>query len=83
MYVDVPDAERGARTAWRVKVGRFVLTELEKPVEIQEADGGLRVIGAPGTVELSAADFVEATQGRLPDEHPLEAAFRELLTTVP
>jgi hypothetical protein len=41
------------------------------------------VSGAPGTVELSAEDFVEATQGRLPDDHPLEAAFRELLTTVP
>lgn len=83
MYVDVPDDERAARTAWRVRFGRFVLTELDKPVEVQETDGGVRVIGAPGTVELSAGDFVEATQGRLPDDHPLEAAFRELLTTVP
>lgn len=83
MYVDVPDADRRERTTWRVKVGRFVLTELEKPVEVQEADGGLQVFGTPGTVELSAEDFVEATQGRLPDDHPLEAAFRELLTTVP
>jgi len=83
MYVDVPDAEQGARTAWRVNVGWFVLTELEKPVEVQETDGGLRVFGAPGAVELSFDDFVEATQGRLPDDHPLDAAFRELLSTVP
>jgi uncharacterized protein (TIGR03083 family) len=83
MYVDVPGAERGARTAWRVKFGRFVLTELEKPVEVQETDGGLLVSGAPGSVELSAEDFVEATQGRLPDDHSLDAAFRELLSTVP
>ena len=83
MYVDVPTADRDARTAWRVAVGRFVLTELEKPVEVEPTADGLRVSGAPGTVELSAKDFVEATQGRLPDDHPLEAAFRELLTTVP
>jgi uncharacterized protein (TIGR03083 family) len=83
VYVDIPDAELGARTAWRVNVGRFVLTELEKPVEVYETDGGLRVMGTPGTVELSFDDFVEATQGRLPDAHPLDAAFRELLSTVP
>ena len=83
MYVDVPEAERGERTAWRVRMGRFVLTELEKPVEVHETDDGLRVIGAPGTVEVSVDDFVEATQGRLPDAHPLDAAFRELLSTVP
>lgn len=83
MYVDVPQAERAERTTWRVAFGRFVLGELEKPVEVEPAGDGVRVSGAPGTVELSAEDFVEATQGRLPDDHPLDAAFRELLTTVP
>jgi hypothetical protein len=64
-------------------VGRFVLTELEKPVEVTESSGGLRVTGEPGSVELSREDFVEATQGRLPASHPLDAAFRKLLSTVP
>lgn len=83
MYVDVPEVERGARTAWRVKVGRFVLTELERPVEVELTDGRLLVSAAPGTIALTPEDFVEATQGRLADDHPLDAAFRELLTTVP
>lgn len=83
MYVDVPDEERADRTAWRVRFGRFVLGELEKPVEVEPAGSGLRISGAPGTVELSAEDFVEATQGRLRVDHPLDAAFRELLSTVP
>jgi len=83
MYVAVPEGERAGRTAWRVSFGRFVLTELEKPVEVEPTDGGLRVSGAPGIVELSDEDFVEATQGRLPGNHPLDAAFRELLSTVP
>jgi uncharacterized protein (TIGR03083 family) len=83
VYVDVPDDERAERTAWRVSVGRFVLSELEKPVEVEVTSVGVRVTGAPGRVELSTEDFVDATQGRLPSDHPLDAAFRQLLNTVP
>jgi uncharacterized protein (TIGR03083 family) len=86
--VVVDDADRSDRLAWRVAFGRFVLTELEKPVEVTPDGDVLRVSGEPGTTVLDttvldAHDFVEATQGRLPDGHPLDAAFRELLSTVP
>jgi uncharacterized protein (TIGR03083 family) len=83
VYVDVPEGEQDERTAWRVKVGWFVLSELERPVEVESRGDRLQVSGAPGTVELTLEDFVEATQGRLPDDHPLDAAFRELLSTLP
>jgi uncharacterized protein (TIGR03083 family) len=79
--VEVPDVDRAERTAWRVAFGRFVLQEQDKPVQVS-AGGSVVVSGDLGTVELSPGDFVEATQGRLPGEHPLEASWRELLATV-
>jgi uncharacterized protein (TIGR03083 family) len=81
--VVVEEAERTGRLAWRVAFGRFVLTELEKPVEVTPDGDVLRVSGEPGSVTLDPQDFVEATQGRLPADHALEPAFRELLSTVP
>lgn len=81
VYVDPADAEE--RTRWRTVFGAFVLGELEKPVEVEPGVDSVLVRGAPGELELSGVDFVEATQGRLPDEHPLPADWRKLLVTVP
>ena len=82
--VVVPESEQAARTAWRVVFGRFVLTENEKPVIVEPAaPGRQRVRTADGEAEVSDTDFVEATQGRLPPEHPLPASLRQALNTVP
>ncbi|KAA1416820.1 maleylpyruvate isomerase family mycothiol-dependent enzyme [Nocardioides humilatus] len=83
VFVPVPEADRAARTAWRVTFGRFVLGELEKPVTVA-VDGGVVVVeGDLGRVELSPETFVEATQGRLSDDFPMTADLRALLSTVP
>lgn len=81
--VEVADDELAERLTWRVAFGRFVLTELEKPVDVTPRGDVLLVEGEPGTVELDRHVFVEATQGRLPEDHALDRAFRELLSTVP
>lgn len=81
--VPVAEEERAARLAWRVTFGRFVLEELEKPVLV-ELDGDLVAVATEqGRTDLSAEDFVEATQGRLPDDHPIDPDLRKLLSTVP
>lgn len=84
VFVHVDPSEAWERTAWRVVFGRFVLQELEKPVEVETAAAGsLRVSHGDTEVLLGAADFVEATQGRLPADHPLDDHWRSLLATVP
>lgn len=83
VYVEVPDAERGARTAWRVTFGVFVLQELEKPLRVKVGPGAIEVTGDGASAVLSDEDFVEATQGRLPAAHPLDPSLRALLATVP
>lgn len=82
--VYVAPGEVAERTAWRVAFGRFVLQEMESPVQVVPAAAGqLRVSDGPVELVLSESDFVEATQGRLPKEHALDARWRELLSTVP
>ncbi len=83
VHVPVPDADRAARLAWRVAFGRFVLGELDKPVSVTSYDDRVLVESEHGSAELSPADFVEATQARLPADHPLDPAWRHLLATVP
>lgn len=83
IYVPVPEEERRERAGWRATFGRFVLQELDRPVTVTVGDEGVVVESERGRTELSAEDFVEATVGRLPDTHPLEAPLRELLSTVP
>jgi uncharacterized protein (TIGR03083 family) len=83
IFVVVPEEDRPDRTAWRVAFARFVLEELEKPVTVTTRDDRVVVESDLGWAELSFADFVEASVGRLPDTHPMEVPLRELLTTVP
>jgi len=83
IFVVVPEEDRPDRTAWRVAFARFVLEELEKPVTVTTRDDRVVVESDLGRAELSFADFVEASVGRLPDTDPMEVPLRELLTTVP
>ena len=82
--VAVGEPERAARMAWRVVFGRFVLAENEKPVTVEPAGPGRqRVRTTDEEAELSDDDFVEATQARLPANHPLSGSLLQALSTVP
>jgi uncharacterized protein (TIGR03083 family) len=79
--VDVPvePGEEPGRTAWRARVGRFVLAEQNSPVRVTEIAGGFRVERDGRSAELSAADFVDATTGRLSPDHRLDPDLRTAL----
>ncbi|WP_067828673.1 maleylpyruvate isomerase family mycothiol-dependent enzyme [Actinomadura kijaniata] len=75
----VDPAERDARTAWRAEFGRSALGEADTPVRVERVPGGYRVTLEGRSAELPAAEFVEATTGRLPDDHPLDRELRSAL----
>jgi uncharacterized protein (TIGR03083 family) len=82
--VEVSESDHGRRTAWRVVFGRFVLAEYDRPVTVQSTEPGrltLRV--GPDEAALSDEEFVEATQARLPPDHPLSQTLRTALSTMP
>lgn len=77
--VPVDPAEEPDRTRWRARFGRFTLAESAAPVHLTELEGGYRVDFGETTAELSPADFVAATTGRLPGDHGLDPSLREAL----
>lgn len=82
--VEVSEPDRAARTAWRVVFGRFVLAENDRPVTVEPAGPGRqRVRSGVEEAVLSDEDFVEATQARLPADHPLSDVLRRALSTMP
>ncbi|MGA8115156.1 MAG: maleylpyruvate isomerase family mycothiol-dependent enzyme [Actinocatenispora sp.] len=70
-----------SRTDWRLRFGRYALTERDAPpsVELSEPDGRVIVTADAGSAQLSPAEFVEATVGRLPADHPLDDQVRQSL----
>jgi len=85
MNVAVAADEVEARRDWRARFTRFALTELDRPVTVEQR-GGRNVIrvstdGADGDdVILSDDDLIEAGQGRLPGG-ALPPGYEELLRT--
>ncbi|MCO5993302.1 maleylpyruvate isomerase family mycothiol-dependent enzyme [Actinoallomurus rhizosphaericola] len=78
--VGVPVDDARERTAWRVVVGRFALEEKGSPVEAAEDDDGDLVVRTPQALgRLTPAEFVDATVGRLPGNHPLDPGLRDAL----
>jgi uncharacterized protein (TIGR03083 family) len=77
--VPVAPGEEPGRTAWRARVGVFALAEVDSPAKVESIAGGHRVQVADRVAELSDADFVDATTGRLPADHPLDAELRRTL----
>jgi uncharacterized protein (TIGR03083 family) len=71
--------EEPGRTAWRARVGQFVLSEQDRPVAVTPMPQGFQVRSDGLTAELPAPDFVEATVARLPDEYPLHPWLRTVL----
>ncbi|KAB2345146.1 maleylpyruvate isomerase family mycothiol-dependent enzyme [Actinomadura rudentiformis] len=70
--VPVTPEEEPARTAWRGRLGVFVLGEQEAEVQVKQIPGGYRVTLDDKFADLSAVDFVDATTRRLPPDYPLD-----------
>ncbi|WP_336212370.1 maleylpyruvate isomerase family mycothiol-dependent enzyme [Nonomuraea sp. LPB2021202275-12-8] len=64
--------EAGGRTLWRVAVGRMALAETDAKVGVEQGDERIRVSADGVEASLSLPEFVEATVGRLPEDHPLD-----------
>ena len=79
----VDEGEREARTRWRARFARFAIAELGRPVRMERAGGLNRVVAGDETAELTDEELVEASQARLPSDHPLSAGLREALKAVP
>ncbi len=78
--VGAPGGDDPGRDRWRSEVGRLVLKEQGSPVEVEVGPGGEHAVRAGGArATLTATDFVAATVGRLPDDHPLDPRLREAL----
>ncbi len=74
-------ADEPSRTDWRMRFGQFALTERNAAVSVEVSEPSGRVhVELPGaSARLSPAEFVSATVGRLPDDHPLDPRLREAL----
>lgn len=68
----VAGEEAAGRTGWRVAVGRFALAEKDAGVRVEQTGERIRVHAGGVSGTLSHAEFVEATVGRLPGDHPLD-----------
>lgn len=73
-----PDEQEG-RDRWRAGVARFVLVEQDSPVLVTPAEQGYHVTIDGAGARLSAADFVAASVGRLPADHPVDPRLRDAL----
>ncbi|WP_405148194.1 maleylpyruvate isomerase family mycothiol-dependent enzyme [Sphaerisporangium sp. NBC_01403] len=71
--------EAGFRLEWRVRFGLVALAERKSNAQVERDGDRIRGRVDGLTVELSAADFVEATVGRLPEGHPLDPRVRSAL----
>lgn len=77
--VPVATEERAGRDRWRAAVARFALAEQEAPVAVTPVGDMYHVEVADVGAELPAADFVAASVGRLPADHPLDPRLRDAL----
>ncbi|WP_169983688.1 maleylpyruvate isomerase family mycothiol-dependent enzyme [Microbispora sp. H10836] len=76
----VTQDEAGDRLDWRVHVGVSVLEKQGPKARVERACGRVQVQVDGGlTADLSPEEFVEATVGRLPAGHPLDARVRGAL----
>jgi hypothetical protein len=55
---------------------------MKPDVEVREADGGTHVAAEGAQAVLSDDDLVAATNGRLPEDHPLLPPLRRALNVV-
>ncbi|GAA1265170.1 hypothetical protein Psi02_06500 [Planotetraspora silvatica] len=75
----VTGEEAGARLDWRTRVGEFVLDEVGSGAHVEAGPGRVSVRIDNMSTRLEPEEFVEATVGRLPDDHPLDPRVRSAL----
>ncbi|MEU4403612.1 maleylpyruvate isomerase N-terminal domain-containing protein [Streptosporangium sp. NPDC023963] len=75
----VTEDEAEERSWWRARVGAFVLAEQDSKAEVELTADGVRVHAYGASELLPAPVFVEATVGRLPEDHPLDRRLRDAL----
>jgi len=79
MAVPVADGERRLRGGWETRFARFTLREYGREVEVENRGGVNVVRGAGEEVELDDEGLVDACAARLPADHPMSQALRDLL----
>ncbi|HEV7897263.1 MAG TPA: maleylpyruvate isomerase N-terminal domain-containing protein [Planosporangium sp.] len=80
--VPVSAGERSGRLAWRATFGLQALGESAPQVRVEGGDGSYTVTLKDTSATLSEEDFVEATSGRLPADHPVPAEVRGALAVL-
>ncbi len=80
--VPIDPDEAAARTDWRKRFALFALSESKPDVEVRPADGGTHVEAGGAQAVLSDDDLIAVTNGRLPDDHPLQPSLRRALNVV-
>lgn len=75
----VAEEEAAERARWRARVGVFVLAEQDSKAQVELADDEVRVHADGVSERLPVPVFVEATVGRLPDDHPLDRRLKAAL----
>ncbi|WP_433254563.1 maleylpyruvate isomerase family mycothiol-dependent enzyme [Streptosporangium sp. CA-135522] len=75
----VSDEEADERSRWRAAVATFVLAEQDSKAQVELTAERIWVHAYGMSTQLPASVFVEATVGRLPDDHPLDRRIRAAL----
>jgi uncharacterized protein (TIGR03083 family) len=81
--VPVTDSERDQRRTWRAHFSRFALAEAKPQLGISVTAGITIIRDGPKTVEVDDDELIEAVMARLDATSRLDAADRELLSTMP
>jgi uncharacterized protein (TIGR03083 family) len=83
--VHVPQTadEASNRNAWQAKFGRFALKEAKPDVTVEGGDGHTHVKAENVDIDLTDDQFVQALAARLPDDSPLDATARAVLSITP
>jgi len=75
----VADDEADGRARWRSEVASFVLAEQGSKAQVELTAERVWVHAAGVSAQLPVSVFVEATVGRLPDDHPIDRRLRAVL----
>lgn len=79
MAVPVADGERRLRGTWQARFARFTLREYGREVEVEHHGEVNLVRGAGEELEIDDEGLVDACAARLPGDHPMPQALRDLL----
>lgn len=78
----VSEEEAEARDAWRVEVGLLALSEHGSKAQVERTAEQIWVHADGVSAQLSYPEFVAATVGRLPADHPLDPGVATALRSL-